>query len=138
MGIFDKLLGSKDVKLTPNAALALAAMTIVAADGSIDQEESAGLVRILRGDRESVDLAIKLIKAQPLDECIKRVAAALDEKQRKCVAINIIDLAMADGVLAGNEQTLLTKYMAEFQLSEDFLKSVVDVISVKNDFSVMK
>lgn len=39
MGLFDKLSGSSKVQLNPKSALALAAMTVIAADGSIDDEE---------------------------------------------------------------------------------------------------
>ena len=49
MGIFDKLTGSKDISLSPKSALALAAMTMIGIDGSIEDDEIAILRRIIQG-----------------------------------------------------------------------------------------
>jgi hypothetical protein len=44
------------------------------------------------------------------------------------------DLAMADGMIAGNEQKLLQIYREKFGISEQILRPVIDAIAVKNDF----
>jgi len=44
MGIFDKLTG-KSAMLTPKSALVLSAITVIAADGVIDEAESMTLPR---------------------------------------------------------------------------------------------
>jgi uncharacterized tellurite resistance protein B-like protein len=48
----------------------------------------------------------------------------------------LLDLAMADGILAGNEQKILQQYMEKFGISEAAIKPVIDAIALKNDFSV--
>ena len=53
----------------------------------------------------------------------------------KALAI-LIDLAMSDGILAGNEQKILQMYMEKFGISEAAVKPIVDTIALKNDFSV--
>lgn len=45
---------------------------------------------------------------------------------------------MADGILAGAEKELLELYIESFQISEDILKSIVEVIALKNDFSIFE
>jgi uncharacterized tellurite resistance protein B-like protein len=136
MGLFDKLKGSQDIKLSPKAALALASMTIIAADGSIDEDEIAGLKRIVRGDENAFNQAYKVFKNKPLLECVDIVDKFLDEKQKACVMANLVDLAMADGVLAGAEEKLLTSYINSFKLSDDAVKKIIDVVEVKNNFSI--
>ena len=43
MGLFDKLTGSRNVTLIPKSALVLSALTVVAADGVIDEAEMLDL-----------------------------------------------------------------------------------------------
>jgi len=136
MGLFDKFGGSREIALTPKSALALAALTVVGADGAIDDEEIDGLRRVVRGDEDAFRRAFEVYKAKEIDECIELVAAALDDKQKAAAIVNLLDIAMADGVLAGAEERLLEAYASLFGLPEETLKKIIDVIALKNDFSV--
>ena len=62
----------------------------------------------------------------------------MDEKQKVCVFANLLDVAMADGILAGAENDLLEIYVQSFQLPEEVIKDLVDVMAVKNDFSIFE
>jgi uncharacterized tellurite resistance protein B-like protein len=136
MGIFDKLTGSKNVQLTPKSALVASAITLIAADGVLDDQELFDLQKIVRGDKASVDTAIKVMQGNQLPEIISLVAGTLNEKQRMTTLAILLDLAMADGILAGNEQKILQMYMEKFGISEAALKPIIDAIALKNDFSV--
>lgn len=136
MGLFDKLLG-KEAKLTPKSAFALAAMTLIAADGQIDEEEILSLRRLVKGDTDSIKTAQKVWQGTPsLKELLPLIAAALDSRQREVVIANLIDLAMADGTLANAEKELLNLYMQAFEVSEEVVKPVIDVVALKNNSSV--
>jgi len=136
MGIFDKLTGSKDIQLTPKSALALAAMTIIGVDGSIEEEEIAILKRIVRGDGNAFDQAFRVYKDKSIQESVQLVSKSLDEKQKIVVIANLLDIAMADGMLAGAEKDLMMLYLDSFKVSEEIVKDIVDVIAIKNDFSI--
>jgi uncharacterized tellurite resistance protein B-like protein len=136
MGLFDKLTGSKGVTLTPASALVAAAITVIASDGVIDEQELFDLQKIVRGDRNTVETALKFIQGTPIPETVEKVAGVLNEKQRLTTMAILLDLAMADGILAGNEQKILQMYMEKFGISEQTLKPVIDAIALKNDFSV--
>jgi uncharacterized tellurite resistance protein B-like protein len=138
LGLFDKLKGNQEIKLSPKGALALASMTIIAADGSIDEDEITGLRRIVRGEEDAFNQAYKVLKNKPLADCVEVVNKFLDEKQKACVLANLIDLAMADGVLAGAEEKMLTSYIESFKLADDVVKKIIDTIEIKNNFSVFK
>ncbi len=136
MGIFDKLTGGKSVQLTPKSALVAAAITVVASDGVLDEQELFDLQKIVRGDKIAVDTAVKVLQGGKLPEVMDAVAGVLNEKQRLTTMAILLDLAMADGILAGNEQKILQAYMEKFGISEASLKPVIDTIALKNDFSV--
>jgi len=136
MGIFDKLSGSKKVQLTPKSALVLSALTVVAADGVIDDAELGDLAKIVRGDRKAIDSAIQVLRTTPLPDAMDMVTACLDEKQKISTIAILADLAMADGVLVGNEQKLLQQYVEKFGIPEAVLTPIIDTIALKNDFSI--
>lgn len=138
MGLFDKIKGSQITNLDPKSALALAAMTMISIDGSVEDEEMATLRRIIRSDDLAFDKAFKAFKEKSIDESIQLVANSLDSKQKVATIANLIDIAMADGVLAGAEEKLLLAYVSIFQLSEDAIQDIVDVIAIKNDFSIFE
>lgn len=63
------------------------------------------------------------ISAKSLEECVQLVSKSLDEKQKVAVIANLLDIAMADGVLAGAEKKLMMLYLNSFQISEDIIKN---------------
>lgn len=137
MGLFDKLLG-KEAKLTPKSAFVLSAMTLIAADGQIDEEEILSLRRLVKGDMDSIKTAQKIWQGTPnLKELLPLIAAALNAKQREVVIANLIDLAMADGTLAPAEKELLDLYLQAFQTSEEKVKPIIDVVALKNNTSIL-
>jgi uncharacterized tellurite resistance protein B-like protein len=135
MGIFDRLAG-KPAELTPKSALVLSAITVIAADGVIEDSELGDLAKIVRGDRKSIDVAMQVLKANKFPEVIDLVAQKLDEKQKIATLAILCDIAMADGVLAGEEKAVLQLYMDKFGIPEATMKPIIEAIAIKNDFSV--
>jgi len=58
----------KTATLTPKSALALSAITVIAADGVIDETELNDLAKIVRGDRKSIDTAMEVLRANSFRE----------------------------------------------------------------------
>jgi uncharacterized tellurite resistance protein B-like protein len=135
MGLFDKLGGGAKA-LTPKSAMALAAMTVIGVDGVVEDTELEGLRHVVRGDDDAFNRACAVYKDKSVSDCIPLVSAALDEKQKTATLANLLDLAMADGILAGAEKVLLEAYVHSFGLPEEVVSSLVDVIAIKNDFSI--
>ncbi|MFA5238036.1 MAG: tellurite resistance TerB family protein [Methanoregula sp.] len=135
MGIFDRLSG-KPAELTPKSALVLSAITIIAADGVIEDSELSDLAKIVRGDKKSIDVAMQVLKANQFPGVIDLIAQKLDEKQKIATLAILCDIAMADGVLAGEEKTMLQMYMDKFGVSEATMKPIIEAIAIKNDFSI--
>jgi len=135
MGIFDKLTG-KPATLTPKSALVLSAITVIAADGAVDEAELSDLSKIVRGDRKSIDTAMQVMKENPFPGVIDLVVKALDEKQKLATLAILCEIAMSDGVLAGEEKKILQMYMDKFGISEAKLAPIIEAISIKNNFSI--
>jgi hypothetical protein len=135
MGIFDKLTG-KPATLTPKSALVVSAITVIAADGAIDEAELNDLAKIVRGDKKTVDTAMQVIKENPFPGVIELVAKVLDEKQKLATLAILCDLAMSDGVLAGEEKKILQMYMDKFGVTEAKLAPIIEAISIKNNFTI--
>jgi len=114
----------------------LSAITVIAADGAIDEAELNDLAKIVRGDRKSIDTAMQVMKANPFPGVIDLVANVLDEKQKIATLAILCDIAMSDGVLAGEEKKILQMYMDKFGVSEAKLAPIIDAISIKNNFSI--
>lgn len=135
MGIFDKLTG-KPATLTPKSALVVSAITVIAADGAIDEAELNDLAKIVRGDKKSIDTAMQVMKENPFPGVVDLVAKALDEKQKLAALAILCDIAMSDGILAGEEKKILQMYMDKFGVPEAQLAPIIDAISIKNNFSI--
>lgn len=137
MGLFNKLKSETELVLTPQAALLLSAITMVAIDGDVDDNELA-IIRRLDGSENTNDweIALRAWKSKSIEECINFASGALNSKQRLATITNLIDIAMADGVLVGEEKKLLESYVGMFAISEQEVSKIVDVISVKNDKSI--
>ena len=135
IGIFDKLTG-KTAMLNPKSALVLSAITVIAADGVIDQAEMNDLAKICRGDQKSIDTAMQVLKANKFPGVIDMIAAVLDEKQKIATLAILCDLAMSDGVLAGEEKAILQMYMDKFGVPESKMTPIIEAIAIKNDDSI--
>ena len=137
MSFFDRLRGGATGDLTPRAAMLLACISMVGADGHIDDDEVAIIYRI-DGDQRTPawDQALRAWQqaARPLD-CIAIVAPKLDTAQRRFTLANMVDIAMADGFLEGAEKQLLEGYLEAFGLDDAFVNALAEIISVKNDRS---
>lgn len=120
--------------LTPRAALLLAAITVSAVDGDLNTNEVA-IINRLDGFTTSVDwdFAIGVWNDTPMEDCIDLVAKSLSERQQRICLANLVDIAMADGVLHESENILLRAYTAAFSVSDAEIERIVDVITLKND-----
>ncbi len=134
MGLFDKLIGNTEISLNPQAGLLLSAITMVAIDGDVDDDELA-IIRRLDGSRstDAWEAALKTWKRKTTSECIILASESMNDKQRMVAIANLIDIAMADGFLAGAEKDLLEAYVKAFDLQDSDVRGIVDVISVKNN-----
>jgi len=138
MGLFNKLTGGGETELDSKSSILLACITMIAADGDIDDDEIAILQRI-DGPRVTPawDSALRAWKRHSFDECIELVAKFVDRSHVNPLMANLIDIAMADGHLAGQEQKLLEAYMDALSPDQSRVEMYVEVIGEKNSVSTL-
>ncbi|MEI8330763.1 MAG: hypothetical protein WCF90_03800 [Methanomicrobiales archaeon] len=102
-GIFDKLTG-KTATRNLKSAMVLSPITVIPADGVIDQAKMNDLPKICRGDQKSIYTAMQVLKGNTFPCVIDMIAAVLDERQKNATLAILCDFAMPDGVLAGEKR----------------------------------
>jgi uncharacterized tellurite resistance protein B-like protein len=136
MGLFDKLGGETKVELSPKAAMLLAAITMVAADGDTDDDEISIISRMDRKQDGAFDQAAKVWKMSEFKECMELATEAMNADQKVTTLANLVDIAMADGTLEGNEKKLLEAYVKLFGVPEATVSQIVEVMAIKNNEAV--
>lgn len=139
MGLFDSLKRRREVALTPRAASLLACISMIAADGNIEESE-LDIIRRIDGNAQTADWDTALEtwkRVRNASECVELATPHLNNDQRRFTMANLVDIAMADGSLAGAEKTLLEKYLDAFGLEDTFIEELVRIISIKNDNTVL-
>jgi uncharacterized tellurite resistance protein B-like protein len=130
MGFFTK--SKKTVSAQGALVLSMTAMILV--DGDADADELAILERIMNNSEadESDDELHDLYKTYELVDLIELIANSLNEQQRITVVANILDTAMADGILGNNEKILLKGFINAFKMDSDDVDTIIKVIAMKN------
>lgn len=136
MGNCDDTSGKRKTHLTPKSAMYLAALTVIASDGSVVNAETSDMGKIVRGDQENFTLACQTFANTPYDECVNLVAHSLTEQQQVALIAILLDLAMADGILATAEQKLISVYVSKFGISPKVFGDLCHYISMKNNLSL--
>ena len=138
MSIFDKLRGDAKEPLASKSAVLLGCILMASADGDIDDDELA-IVRRLDGSSDSSNwqAAVKAFQKLRRSDAIDEVCTALEADHVMPFLANLIDLAMADGHLAGAEKDLLEVFCQKLEPDEQFLEDAVTIIGIKNTLSTI-
>jgi hypothetical protein len=137
MSLFNRL-ADGETTLDSKSAILFACITMIAADGDIDDDEIA-ILRRIDGSRDTPawDNALKAWKKHDIEECVGLVAKFIDGSHVNPLMANLIDIAMADGNLAGREQQLLEAYMEALSPDQSRVEKYVEVIGKKNSVSTI-
>lgn len=135
-----KLFGSeskgKNIHVHPRVALYLAALTVIAADGAVVPAESNDMEKIIRGDKENFETACTTFQNTTYGDCVELVARSLNEEQQVALIAILLDLAMADGVLHKEEETIIQAYVNKFGTPVFVFKDLCHYISLKNNYAL--
>lgn len=143
MGLFDKVLGGSNDKLSEAEGVAGIALCAIAADGMITEEEAAGLgttlarMKLFRGmsNRDVNKIFEKLIKiarSQGVEVLMLQSAEAIKPPLRPTAFAIATDLLFADGDVAPEERRYLEKIQKNLGVNDDVALKVVEVAQIKN------
>lgn len=139
MGLFDMFKGAAPLDLTPRRALTVSLIYCMGSDGEIDPEEVGHLLSVLgrSATRDELDRCMKYARSTPPDQFLAEAAAKLNEAQRLCILLNMIDSAMADGEAEQGERALIEKCQQAFGIDNAKLEPYFRALIAKNDRSVL-
>jgi len=100
----------------------------------MDEAGMNELAKIVCYDRTSTDIAIQVLKANQFPGVIDLVANVPGEKQKIATLAILCGLAMADGVLAGQEKAILQMYMDKSSIAEAQMVPIIEAIAIRNVF----
>ena len=148
MGLFDNFTKSKTTEMEPVKAVAIAMMFVIAADGEMKPEEAGQFLSMLGGKEVNGVIVIggqypgllsdckAYVKSNKVEDFIKVSDKILTDSMKMYVIMNQLDSSLSDGVPDATEQEIIGKFMAGWNISQERVKPIYDVILFKNDRSV--
>lgn len=139
MGLFDMFKGGGALEITPRRALTISLIYCMGSDGEIDPEEVGHLLSVLgrNATRDELDRCMKHARATPPEQFLAEAAPKLNDAQRLCILLNMIDSAMADGEAEQGERDLIARYQQAFNISDATLEPYFRTLIAKNERSVL-
>jgi uncharacterized tellurite resistance protein B-like protein len=131
-------LPSTDAPFDAKSALCLGAMTIVAEDGIIEDEELRLLKELVHSDEDAFITAYSYFNEHSVKDCMDKVASTLSAEQKAAAFAKMVDIAHVDDDFAIVEQQLLDNYAGVFGLSIAKSNEIYRVVGMIRDFSLFK
>ncbi|QLH74003.1 MAG: tellurite resistance TerB family protein [Methanomassiliicoccales archaeon] len=143
MGLFDKIKGAPEAKMTKEEAFAGVALAAIAADGVITQEEANQMIvsmfrmKLYEGmnDRKFNEILtndVNVLKKEGLDALLAKAKEALPSDLRETAFAVATDLALADGKIANQEKEILEKIAKAMEIPEEKAVNIIEVMLIKN------
>jgi len=139
MGLFDMFKGGAPLELSPRRALAVSLVYVMAADGELAPEEAGHLISVLgrSATRDELERCFRYARSTPPQQFVAEIAPKLNQQQKLCILLNMIDSAMADGVAEQAERDLIASFQQAFGFDDQTLEPYFRALVGKNDRSVL-
>ena len=134
MGLWDWFVGKRDDSFAPKSALALAALSMVTANGTVKSEEVGVLTSVKAIDHASLTIALAKFKRvwMTSQRCVDLVNMVLNHGQKRSAIVVLTDIATSDGEMTYEERSLLNHYLEAFEIEASFAKHIEMIVSIKN------
>lgn len=130
-------------KLTPAVAFIVAMTHIAGADGIYLEEEEGSLPAFLSKHGLGalsydalLDQAEAYLEGASLEQFLEEASTILNHDQKLCILLNMINAALADGMLAPEEHDLFKRFLQAFNIAEDEIKSYLKSLYIKNNLTL--
>ncbi len=130
-------------KLTPAIAFIVALTYMVGADGVYLEEEEGSLAAFLPkhglGDvryDDLLDRADAYLQEASFDQFLAEVPPVLNKPQKLCILLNMIDSALADGIVAPEETATFKQFLTAFDISMDQIRPYIEGLIIKHNLKV--
>ena len=132
---------SNEINITPKLAFAISLLYMASADGKIEQEELTYLSTVLHGDTDMILQADKYIKnamkkGQSFTTFLTQSNEILNDAQKECIIINLVDMMLADNDVDENEEKLLNHIIEIYGFDKEKFLIYQELMSKKNNHAV--
>ena len=130
-GDFD--IAANTATLTPPLALVVSLIYMMAADGSMAEEEVGRLNAAVGGSSALLKAGLRYVSKVRAPQFLALAAPMLDERQRLCILLNACDTMMSDHKVVKVESDLFRRMLTSFEVSEKEFERYLNIIFLKND-----
>jgi uncharacterized tellurite resistance protein B-like protein len=130
-GDFD--IAANTTTLTPPLALVVSLIYMMAADGSMAEEEVGRLNAAVGGSPGLLKAGLRYVSKVRAPQFLALAAPMLDERQRLCILLNACDTMMSDHKVVKVESDLFRRMLTSFEVSEKEFERYLNIIFLKND-----
>lgn len=130
-GDFD--IAANTATLTPPLALVVSLIYMMAADGSMAEEEVGRLNAAVGGSSALLKAGLRYVSKVRAPQFLALAAPLLDERQRLCILLNACDTMMSDHKVVKVESDLFRRMLTSFEVSEKEFERYLNIIFLKND-----
>jgi uncharacterized tellurite resistance protein B-like protein len=119
--------------LTPPLALVVSLIYMMAADGSMAEEEVGRLNAAVGGSPGLLKAGLRYVSKVRAPQFLALAAPMLDERQRLCILLNACDTMMSDHKVVKVESDLFRRMLTSFEVTEKEFERYLNIIFLKND-----
>ena len=130
-GDFD--IAANTTTLTPPLALVVSLIYMMAADGSMTEEEVGRLNAAVGGSPALLKAGLRYVSKVRAPQFLALAAPMLNERQRLCILLNACDTMMSDHEVAKVERELFRRMLTSFEVNEKEFERYLNIIFLKND-----
>ena len=130
-GDFD--VAANTTTLTPPLALVVSLIYMMAADGSMAEEEVGRLNATVGGSPALLKAGLRYVSKVRAPQFLALAAPMLDERQRLCILLNACDTMMSDHKVVKVESDLFRRMLTSFEVTEKEFERYLNIIFLKND-----
>jgi uncharacterized tellurite resistance protein B-like protein len=130
-GDFD--VAANTTTLTPPLALVVSLIYMMAADGSMAEEEVGRLNAAVGGSPALLKAGLRYVSKVRAPQFLALAAPMLDERQRLCILLNACDTMMSDHKVVKVESDLFRRMLTSFEVTEKEFERYLNIIFLKND-----
>lgn len=146
MGIFDKILGTKDsdeLTLDEREAFAAVLLVVMTSDGHISDDEAMGFQALVNRMRlfksqtgqefhAMMDKLLGILKRRGSDFLLEKGISFLPPTLYDTAFTVATDLVLSDGVVEAEEKDILYKLKDSLKINDQLAVKIVEVIRIKN------
>ena len=139
MKFLESLLNKQRI-LTPELCLTVSLLHMASCDGKLEPEEVLYLSGTTGLSLSKIDEGIKFIsqsikRGESFHDFLELSNTMLNTNQKRCIVLNLLDLAYSDGNIHQKEEKLFKEFCNQYEVENEEIENYKSIIVLKNSFN---